>query len=244
MLIAVCDDNEVFLSVIREKIDNILNTHKMKHEVVLFRSGNELLERITTTSFDIVFLDIDMPDINGKQLAQKLRTAARNKFKLVFVSDYNNEVFSTFQYNIESFIPKCRLDEFLSEELLRIIEILKNEKGEEFTFRYNDNNRCGIVAVFVSDIMFIETLGGKIYLHTANKKYELLNYKFEKIKSQFIKYDFVDIHRTCFVNVAYISAVGKDQVILRNGMQLPLSRRKKKKTDDFLFNYVKESVVK
>lgn len=244
MLIAVCDDNEVFLSVIREKIDNILNTHKMKHEVVLFRSGNELLEKITNTSFDIVFLDIDMPDINGKQLAQKLRTAAKNKFKLVFVSDYNNEVFSTFQYNIESFIPKCRLDEFLSEELLRIIDILKNEKGEEFTFQYNDNSNGGIGAVFISDIIFIETLGGKIYLHTVNKKYELLNYKFEKIKSQFIKYDFVDIHRTCFVNVAYISVVKKDQVLLQNGMLLPLSRRKKKKIDDFLFNYVKESVVK
>lgn len=121
-----------------------------------------------------------MPDFNGKLVAQDLRRLSKNRFKLVFVSDYYDEVFSTFQYDIESFIPKNRLDEFLEEELLRIIDMIKSNERVSFSFKYSLKNRSVNGQVYLDEILYIESMNGEIFLHTQDKQYKLLNYKFEK----------------------------------------------------------------
>lgn len=244
MTIAVCDDDKIFLNVISDKISRTLDEKQVSHSISAFSSGRDLLCAIETSCFDIIFLDIDMPDINGKQLAHDLRATAKNRFKLVFVSDYYEEVFSTFQYDIESFIPKNRLDEYLADELRRIASMLQSNERAEFAFKYSDDGKSLTAKVYIDDIMCMESQSGDILMHTADKCYKLLGYRFENIKSQFLPYGFADIHRTCFVSLAHISAVEANRVVLKSGKRLPLSRRKKKTVERALFQYVKDKVIK
>lgn len=244
MTIAICDDNKVFLDELYNKITKITTAKNILLQIHIFNAGKNLIEAVKLNLFDIIFLDIDMPDLNGKLVAHDLRTLSHNHFKLVFVSDYYEEVFSTFQYNIDSFIPKNRLDELLEKELLRIVDMIQSNERISFSFKYTLNN-CNINGkLYLEEILYIESLNGEIFLHTVDKQYKLINYKFEKIKSQFIKYGFVDIHRTCFVNVAWLSAVIQDCVILRNNTKLPLSRRKRNTVNQAFFQHVKEKVIK
>lgn len=244
MIIAICDDNLAFLNELQSKVTEIITKKNILPEIKTFHSGKDLIQSVKSNSYDIIFLDIDMPDFNGKLVAQDLRRLSKNRFKLVFVSDYYDEVFSTFQYDIESFIPKNRLDEFLEEELLRIIDMIKSNERVSFSFKYSLKNRSVNGQVYLDEILYIESMNGEIFLHTQDKQYKLLNYKFEKVKSQFIKYGFVDIHRTCFVNVSCLSAVLQDCVVLRNNTKLPLSRRKRSAVNQAFFQHVKEKVIK
>ena len=153
-------------------LDDIFRPRTNEYKIYLYRSDEDILKAVENTSFDIIFLDIDIPVTDGKDTAQGLRKLSKNKFKPVFISDHCEEVFSTFRYNIESFIPKNKIDIFLENEVTRIIDIINEQQKERISFGF---------------------------------KYKLTNYKFEKIKKQFCKYDFADIHRTCFVNLAFIA---------------------------------------
>lgn len=244
MNIALCDDNELFLKKAENKLKDLLDLYNIDYKIYLYISGNTLIDDIKSLNFDIVFLDIDMPGINGKDVADRLRKMSRNRFKLVFISDYYDEVFFTFKYDIESFIPKNRLNEFLPDELKRIIEEIRTSERQSFCFKYSNKNRILNGKAFLDEILFIESLNGEIVLHTVSANYSLVNYKFEKIKDQFKKYNFIDIHRTCFINIAYLSSIEKDSVLLRNGLSLPLSRRKRNSVNNAFFQYVKEKVIK
>lgn len=243
MTIAVCDDNKVFLSEIRDKICNILDSENTLYDILLFDTGVALLKTIQTTRFDIILLDIDMPDLNGKQLAHDLRAIAKNRFKLIFVSDFSEEVFSTFEYDIESFIPKNKLDEYLAHELKRIVALLRGSERPSFAFHYYDNKHTYTCSVYVDEIMYIEILNGDVYIQTVNEYYRLYKYRFDTIREQFLPYGFIDIHRTCIVNVTYISKIKSDYIVLKNNMQLPLSRRKRKAVDKALMQYIKDQVI-
>ena len=243
---AICDDDIIFLKRFKAQLADIFDFYENEYKIYLYRSGEDILKAVENTSFDIIFLDIDMPGINGKDTARKLRKISKNKFKLVFISDYYEEVFSTFQYDIESSIPKNKIDIFLENEVKRIIEIINEQQKENvsFSFKYKQNN-CNIDGcVYLEEITYIESLGGEIILHTVSDKYKLTNYKFEKIKKQFCKYDFADIHRSCFVNLAFLASIEQNNVILKSGNILPLSRRKRSDVRQKFFLYVKEKVVK
>lgn len=243
---AICDDDVVFLKRFENLLTDIFDNFADKYKIYLYKSGEDILKAVENTSFDIIFLDIDMPGINGKDTAEKLRKISKNKFKLVFISNYYDEVFSTFKYDIDSFIPKNKIDIFLENEVKRIIDNIYEQQKERisFGFKYKENN-CNIDGyVYLDEIMYIESLGGEVFLHTLSGKYKLTNYKFEKIKKQFFKYDFADIHRSCFVNPAFLSSIEQDHVVLKNGTELPLSRRKRSDIKQKFFLYVKEKVVK
>lgn len=244
MKIALCDDNELFLKNTKKIISDLLTAYGISHNVFSFISGEAIINAVKNNTFDIIFLDIDMPGLNGKDVAQQLRIMARNRFKLVFISDYYEEVFYTFKYDIESFIPKKQIAEFLPNELRRIIDIINKEDRHSFSFKYSIDSRTLNGKAFLDEIMFIESLNGQVFLHTVSYNYKLVNYKFEKIKEQFNQFDFVDIHRTCFVNIAYISSVEKDNVFLKNGDSLPLSRRKRNTVNNAFFLFVKDKVAK
>ena len=246
MIIAICDDDLIFLTHLESSLDALLSSLNSKHQIFSYSSGEDLLNAAKQMSFDIVFLDIDMPGINGKDTAQRLRELSKKQFKLVFISDYYEEVFYTFKYCIESFIPKNKLTEFLESEVKRIVNIVSNQDKDvqTFCFKYSKNNSFYDSCANLDEIVFIESLNGEVILHTIFEEYSLVNYKFEKIKKQFSKYSFVDIHRTCFINIAFISSIEHDSIVLKNGIRLPLSRRKRSNVKDAFFKYIKEKVVK
>lgn len=244
MRIALCDDNAFFLKTLHKKINEICDKNDIDFEVYEFNCGNDLIDSFDENKYDIVFLDIDMPDITGKDVANNLRARSGNSFKLVFISDYYNEVFSTFKYNIDSFIPKNRLDTYLESEIVRIVEIVKGNESIIFSFKYCVNQEYANGNVNINDITYVEVLNREIILHTVRDKYSLCNYHYEKIKSQFMKYGFLDIHRTCIVNINYITSVKNDCVIVCNKDELPLSRRKKDSIKKAFFENIKNQVVK
>ncbi|MCM1193508.1 MAG: response regulator [Butyrivibrio sp.] len=77
-----------------------------------FQSGGELYEAACRDSFDLLFLDIEMPGMNGFELAEKLCRECPGTY-LVFVSAYENLVFNVFEYDSIWFVRKGNLEEEL-----------------------------------------------------------------------------------------------------------------------------------
>jgi len=226
--VAFCDDDRIFLHNVEKEAKKIFETLKVKTSIDLFTDANLLIKKFEQYSpyYHIIFLDIDMP-FNGKEVARKLRLID-HQFKLVFITSFEQEVLNTFQFNVSDFLPKLLLEERLFSIIQRVVNTVNEENPQNQIFEVNKQNDDIItIKVPLNDIIYIESINRRNYLHTKRETYLLHGYKFTELVHRYINYNFIDIHRTCIVNIKYIFSIGDIEVRLDDGTILPLSRRKR-----------------
>ena len=103
--IAICDDEEVFVEKIRNEARAVLETQDEDFEIFCYTDGNKLLADYEAKKFDLVLLDIDMPDVDGFEVAEKLNIKS-DEVKVAFISSYENLVFKSFRLKPFRFIRK------------------------------------------------------------------------------------------------------------------------------------------
>src|SRR5690606_42045572 len=117
--IVICDDDKNFLSYIENRIIKILEARQENIKIHKFGSGMELLKAYDKGAkpFDIILLDINMPKIDGLELAELIRKEDEGTI-LIFLTSMEEEVYKTFKYNTFRFIRKTHIDQELEEALL------------------------------------------------------------------------------------------------------------------------------
>ncbi len=129
--IAVCDDDRSFISdTLNPLIFKAIKEADVQANVTYFYDGNKLLHEFKENHlFDVVILDIDMPSINGKELARKLRDID-SEFCLGFISAFKEEVFSTILLGISAFIPKEFDKSVYIESLTKMLKDYSRKKPD------------------------------------------------------------------------------------------------------------------
>lgn len=233
--IAVCDDNKLILDYIHNKINLICEELKIETYIEVFINGDEFLsyEEKDIESFDILFLDIDMPLVTGFDIAKFIRNS-NEKTIIIFVTSMIDLVYESFKYRPFSFIRKQKLDEELPEVLASAINTLEKSLLSKHVF----NTDLGEVILSTEDILYIECINRKVYLKTEDRKLYIKGSQFNHVVSEFLDKNFVLIHRTCLVNLKYIFSIGKMDITLDNGTILPMSRYKIKDVKSAFLKYV------
>ena len=113
MRIAVCDDNKVTLDFLCEEIGREFSKTKADFSLDVFENGADFLSQHEKTPFDIVFLDIDMPTINGFEIAERINK--NNSSLIVFVTSHDELVYSSFKFQPFRFIRKNHITAELPE---------------------------------------------------------------------------------------------------------------------------------
>ena len=123
--LAICDDESVVLSVVSGAIASAFKKKGIQVEVMTFRRVKDLEERMKEVEFQLLFLDIDMPEMDGITFAKR---ASNSRTDIIFVSSREDKVFDALRTNPGGFIRKGR---FL-EDAPEVIETwLKNRPKEE-----------------------------------------------------------------------------------------------------------------
>ena len=124
--IAICDDEPIALQMLSEHIARALAGQELS--VSCFSSGSALRESLLSNhSFDVLFLDINMPDVNGIYLARHIRPLMGDAL-LIFVSSQDDAVFDSFAAEPFRFLRKSRLDAELPQ-LSRDLLVKLQERG-------------------------------------------------------------------------------------------------------------------
>ncbi|MDF2804804.1 MAG: Response regulator of the LytR/AlgR family, partial [Anaerocolumna sp.] len=124
--VGICDDEEIILESLKEQIAQQFQITGMKYELHVFNNGAKLIRVCENIALDIVFLDIEMPLLNGLEVASRLREM--NPFvHIIFVTNREDLVFSSFKYRPFRFIRKQRIIEELPEAVSHITEVIKKE---------------------------------------------------------------------------------------------------------------------
>lgn len=241
--IAVCDDDQVFISeIMKPLLSKALNETKLKSEIIYFSNGKALIKDFYKKSFDIVILDIDMPIINGKELAKELRKID-SKFHLAFMSAYKEEAYQVIPYQVDAFIPK-EYDLYKCLDCLIIFfQKFISSSRKAILFNIIADGFDSILRLYVDDIYYFDNNKNTITLHTENKKYILKERAFKQINNAFENEGFFKIYPSVVVNVAKIYEVFDNEIVLTNNVRLPISRRKRKEILTRIANVISAKVV-
>ena len=238
MKIAVCDDEKIFIEQVNEYVIKAVEKHDRKCSVQVFQSGEELVNAFEREYFDAIFLDIDMPHINGFEAAKRLMKINSN-VTLIFVSCKEALVYSSYEYKPFWFVPKSQLS-LLEKVMEKLLQKIENEETDKrlVTLQITKNSLCHIN---LSETAYIKSEGHYINVYDINGKVTAsFRNNLNNLEKQLLEYNFLRCHERILVNCRMINCIGSSDCILSNGTEVPVSRRKMTETKKLFQQYLRE----
>lgn len=198
MKIAICDNNEAELNRIRELLEIYACDKGQKFFIKCFTSSVELASTAEFEKYDIYFLDIIMPVMDGINLAREIR--AFDRFSPVIFLTSSPE-FAVESYTVKAFnyLLKPIIKEALYDTLDDIIDTFHKERNDTYIIK----NNSGIHKIYLSDIMYAEALNRKVILYLSDNEQvistdivsvlNLINYGFVLIFGIIVSFYFAGI---------------------------------------------------
>lgn len=226
---------------------NILKNHEEITIEKTFTDSIDALVYLLKNPCDIVFLDIEMPNINGIYLAEQI-TNVNPDIKICFVTAFNDFAVKAFEINAIDYILKPYLKERIEESIKKISMSKVNNSNIDTISdecKYELDIVCGfkdedVVLIHYEDIFYIEMLNRKVLIHTKNAVYtgnKSLNFYEEKLK----KHSFFRNHKCYIVNLEKIEKFSPkinytyDMYFKEIDDVVPLSRSKVKELKTFFY---------
>ena len=206
MRILICDDDSLVTEQVSNYIQDFFATKNLcQPELVTYNSGEALLA--DKGDKDIVFLDIEMPGINGIYTGKELKNQNQNVIIFIITSytEYLDEAmrFHVFRY-LSKPIEKQRLFRNLKDALQ-----LYNTSVTKIPIE----TKSGVHSVFVSDIVCVEAHGRKVIIHTTTQDYESIHtmqYWIDKLTMNC----FFQTHRSFIINMEHVTDFNHDLIYL------------------------------
>jgi len=222
--IGVCDDNIQFAHILVEKIR--LMSVKMVPERVLcevineFSSAKDVIDYLSYNTLDILFLDIEMKECHGFDLAKELKRTHPDII-IVFVSSHENLVFKSFDYNPLCFLRKNRLEKELSPAFARAIDASLYSKD---TLDFSTTE--GDLTIRVADIIYIESQKNYYVIHCPNNTYKCRG-TISQVEQYIKDYDFCRIHAAYLINLDHVYRIHSNNTVsMDNKDTLSVSQRR------------------
>ncbi|MBR1675539.1 MAG: response regulator transcription factor [Eubacterium sp.] len=214
MRIAVCDDEEKYRLDIKKRIDRVCNSLDVL--VDEYSDGRELIKNFEKNPYDMVFLDIEMPAMDGITLAKKLRALSEGLF-IVFLTGHVEYALTGYEVNALRYLTKP-VDPDKLKEVLKYVsdkakskqQLLIREEGEE-------------VLLDVENIVFLEAQNQYIRIKTDSGEH-LVRYNISDYEKELTPFGFFRTHRSYIVSLGKIKKLGKAEVLTDSGDTIPVSR--------------------
>lgn len=228
--IAICDDEKTMCEYLKQKVSEILKQWDIVFSIICYTDALECFQ--SCLAFDLMFLDIQMPNLNGIELAKKLRKQSV-KCELIFVTILKEYVLYAFEVEAADYIYKPIELHHLEKALKRVIKRL--EKQYKKCIFVQTKNYCK--TIYLEEIYYIEVINRKIYVYTQNGIIEYYG-KLQEVQNQ-LDERFIKCHRSYIINIDYLNHYENGMIQMKNGSTVPVSRLRQKELIDTVFQYIK-----
>ena len=228
--IAVCDDESEVIEKINDSVTRFLTDNKQGFIIEKYYSGESLIE--SKKKYDLIFLDIEMKELNGIETAQAIRSEDID-VKIVYITSYTDYWRRAYKVHAFDFISKPFSDEDIHNVLKDFLKIYNAENEKTVELKTAD----GAAVLKTKDILYFyikDKEKRKVIVNTSHGEYvstESLKEIYERLDSE----EFYKAHKSCIVNLRYVQSMSKNNggdIIMTNGTNIPLAIKKQK---EFLY---------
>lgn len=187
-----------------------------------FETPIKALNFIKSNAVDLIYLDYEMPEMNGLQIAKVLKDTS---VKIIFTTAHADPALEAYRYNIFAYLLKPITYEMFIEATQKVINFTESQNKVLQDFMFVRHNKT-FVKILISDIKLIEAQGDYISIYLDKKKFLILSTL--KHSMEFLPEDkFIQVHRSFIVALESISKIHDDYVEIA-GKSVPLTPRYKK----------------
>ena len=217
----IVDDDDFSLRILKELVDKT-DFLELKGA---FGNSLQAAQALHEMSIDILFLDVEMPTMNGFELIQVLE----KKPQIILVSGSETYAINAFDLNVTDFLIKgrCSYGRFLQSVNKARTNIIR-ENGEKLEKANPVDSRTFFIKVDsmlvnfdLNEILWVEASGDYVMINTLNKTHKLLT-KLKNVEEKLPSQDFVRVHRSFIVRIDKIRNIDNANLLIGNNI-IPIS---------------------
>lgn len=236
MRIAIVDDTQMDAEILKRYISEYI-TDDVTRDLSIFLNGKTFVETFQAYSYDLVFLDIFMPEMTGIEIAEFIRRTDK-EVKIVFCTTSNE--FASESYSVKASYYLCK--PFTKEHFQRMLSIVMPKEDEAVMMVLPDAQR-----IVPRNIMYTVYFNHKITIYMENGEVVETWLRQSQIEDIFAEYTYL---KTCnrgnIVNFHYVVSYDKTNLEMSNGESIAVSRRMEKDVtkayEEFQFRQSKKKV--
>lgn len=234
--IAICDDNAYSCSEIESTLLKYADQNNLNFNIDIFYSSSQLYKFLNTgNKYSIIFLDIEMKNLNGIELGLKIREELEDEItKIIYISNYEQYAMELFDVRPFNFLTKPINQLKLTETLDKLLVVLNIDYN---VFHYKKGKI--INKIYIKDILYFEGCNKHTKLVTVKDEI-LINDSLKDISEKLYKYKFFYSHRSYLVNYNSIIKFESDKLIVSNGNTIPISQPRRKYVKNLQIKFSKE----
>ena len=215
--IAVCDDNETDLQYVTGMVNTWAMQERIPVSVRTFPSAEAFLFHYAENKdYDILLLDVEMGNLNGIDLAKKIR-AGNDRVQIVFVTGYPDFMAEGYEVSALHYLMKPVKLEKLAEVLNRAAALSQKERPYLLV-----SSEREMIRIFFDDIYYAESEGHYMIVHTKQAQYRVrmtVSGLMDALDEGFYR-----CGRSFVVSLRHICRITKSEIFLENQVALPLGR--------------------
>ena len=230
--IALLDDDKTALLISKGAIESFFQEKNVAISLDAFSNPLNFLAMAKEENYRLVFLDIDMPELNGLEVGEQVKNI-NPQTDIIYLSQREDLVFDTLKLHPFGFIRKSKIiQDFASVlELFVNTALNTNLENKKITF----STKTETVSADIDTIMYIE--GNRNYQTFYLKDSSSFNARvlMGDLESKLNEHGFIRIHKGYLVNYLFIRQIGTNEVSLTNNKTLPMSNKRK---DEIMEKYL------
>lgn len=246
MNIAVVEDERVHAAIIMRLLETWLKERDIRFHMREFPDAETFLfEWEQNQAWNALFVDIQMPGLNGMELAGRIRQENR-QVDIVFVTGITDYIQQGYEVEALHYLIKPVDEEKIGYCMERILAKYNEQKKQraflleaEETADGQKNSRVTLW-LLPEDITYIEAFAHNTELHTRDKCY-LCQRGISIWKKCLPKEMFIACHRSYLVNLLYVARLEKEAVVLDDGEYVPMSRRSYKPVNQAFIQFYRRT---
>ena len=232
MRIAICDDVLQSRTHLEQAVRSyFVNKHYTLSNLELYSDALQLLAALSQKKyFDIIFLDIEMPGINGLECAEKIREHSLDTM-IIFVTNHDQYVRAAFSVEAFDYIDKP----VSCDKIVPVLDrCLKKYQALYTRILFTSNKQH--ITLMPKEIVYVESFRKEVVFHLISGATYKLTYKLGDCEKQLVNYNVSRCHLSYLINLNYINSI-QDKLIFLKYSPKPITiggRYREKFLDDFM----------